>query len=112
MNKIKFRSIYDSAIDETLRRYSLKCRQKTGKSLLVELHGGGTSGRKLNKDDAFDSIYIDDMKYYRVIDLAVKSNSVNEVIIFARISEYKPSLFEDTYSPSEFGPFKILDSYC
>lgn len=76
---------------------------------IIELHGAGSAGRRMTLNEAIEHLYINENRYWKIIDVVLKAIGAEESIFFVRASEHKPCLWEDTFDPARSGPFKQLE---
>ena len=107
MNKEGFKRLFSKKVKEALNNARLT---KTEPSIIVyELHGAGSRGETLLLEELLDKIYIDSEHFFRIIDIGVLASSKDCIKVFVRLSDHKPSSFEETWNnPPGNGPFKIL----
>ena len=110
MDKENFMRLFVKNVEAAIAQAEKLLGRKLTQNMVFELHGVGLSGARLRFDEVFDRIYINDMEFYRIIDILVKTVTVNEEVIFVRVSGHKPDVFEKTWNtPDGNGPFKVLE---
>lgn len=103
--KILFWSALETAADNAARILG----RAVPRVFEIEMHGLAPAPRTLTVDQAFDEIYLEPERFYRVIDLAVLRVSGEVTTIFMRVSGHPPDTFEKTWNqPAGTGPFKQL----
>lgn len=107
MNRSDFKSLFEQAISEAIDKTQKRVNKTISSNVMIEIHGAGHTGDIVSIDQAFDSIYLGDELYWRIIDVTAKSSDANQTIVFVRVSGHKPTSFEETYNaPKGYGPFK------
>lgn len=112
MRKEEFTRLFLTSAREAITR----ARERIGISLNtdqfdVEFHGAGYSGKLMHRDRAIDLVYLDEKRFYRIIDVGVKAVRKSSALLFVRISGHEPSDFAQTWNAATGGgPFKIIDS--
>jgi hypothetical protein len=76
-----------------------------------ELHGAGHCKRYLDFEGSLDTLYINQMKFYRFIDLMVKKFDDERILFFCVASGHDPVEFQLTFDPKKLGPFKVLSTF-
>jgi len=110
MDKESFMRLFVKNVDAAIMRAEEILNRKLTRNMVFELHGVGHSGVRLLLDEVLSRIYISDTEFYRIIDILVKTVTVGEEVIFVRVSEYKPEVFEKTWNtPDGNGPFRVLE---
>lgn len=113
MTKEEFRCIYMKALDAAVNDVKARCHCSViSPKIFIELHGAGSAGDMIDIDQAFDRIFISDSEFYKIVDLAVKKCESEKTVVFMRISDHGLGKFDQTWSPDDFGPFKILEADC
>lgn len=75
---------------------------------LIKLVAFGQDGRWITIEECLDFIYIDDVTFYRFIDVAVIACSETCTGYFVRVSGHPPGSLALTWQPEGLGPFKIM----
>ena len=78
------------------------------RSFLIELHGGGCPGETVPVKEALDRLYLGSERFYRIIDVALKKLLPTKSVMFVRVSGHSPTNFNETWNPSDLGPFKQI----
>src|SRR5262245_25234681 len=110
MDKDEFRQLFVCTVHRAFEAVQKQIEILPSADFEIELHGGGVSGEIVSQDRAVDIMYLGAKKFYRVIDVGVKSvDSNNRVRVFVGISSHQPSSFDDTWNdPPGNGPFKVI----
>jgi hypothetical protein len=107
MNRSEFKSLFKQSINEAIDKTRSRVDEVISSNLMIELHGLGHTGDIISIDQAFDSIYLSDDLYWRVINISVKEIKPDHTIIFVRVGGPKPASFEETWNdPKGYGPFR------
>jgi hypothetical protein len=110
MDKLQFRELFISNAQKALKFAEKKFGIYIDENFDVELHGGGLAGEKISIDQCVDNLYLGNDRFFRVIDIGVKSIKGNKALLFVRISAHQPVKFEETWNtPSGNGPFKVIE---
>ena len=107
MNRSEFKSLFERVISEAIDKTKARVDETISPNVMIEIHGAGHTGDIVSVNQAFESIYLGDELYWRIIDVAVKSIELNQTLVFVRVSGHKPTSFEETWNdPKGYGPFK------
>jgi hypothetical protein len=109
MARDAFKILFQSALETAAEHASKILGRAVPRVFAIEMHGLAPTSRTLTVDEAFDAIYLEPERFYRVIDLAVLRVSGEVTTIFMRVSGHSPETFEKTWNqPAGSGPFKQL----
>jgi hypothetical protein len=106
MTKSEFRELFMRAVRIAVENAQSKLAKPIPQLFEVELHAPGIPGRMVTADEALDQIYLGSDRCYRVIDVAVKGLRPGGSVIFVRVSGHSPVEYDETWDPSNLGPFK------
>jgi hypothetical protein len=105
----EFKQLFLSALEIAADNAEKALGKKIPHTYEVILHCTGHSGDVLSVDEAAASLFIDENKFYAVIDVAVQQVSLNATRVFVRCSGHAPVPFEKTWNFSNGnGSFKQL----
>ena len=109
MTRDAFRILFQSALETAADHAAGILGHAVPHAFEIEMHGLAPASRTLTVDEAFNEIYLEPERFYRVIDLAVLRVSGEVTTIFMRVSGHPPDTFERTWNqPPGSGPFKQL----
>lgn len=109
MTKEEFRTLFESALEIAAKNAETKLGRLVPRRFEIEMHGLASHPRVLEKDDAFEEIYLGPDRFYRIIDLAVSRVSKDTSTVFMSISGHPPGTLNQTWNePPGSGPFKQL----
>ena len=109
MKKDTFRSLFFDIAAQAIEQARKLLSIVFPSEFIVKMHGAGISGGIISPDEALDLMYIDETKFYRIIDVGVKMIQSDLTVLFVRISAHAPSYFDETWNtPKGNGPFKII----
>jgi len=109
INKHQFSLLFARALEAATVQAEKQLRRSVSRQFEIELHGAGKSGCIVSPAEALDILFIDENRFYRIIDTAVIAVWDAKTRIFLRISSHAPGRFEDTWNqPSGAGPFKQI----
>src|ERR1700685_4136850 len=108
MTKTEFAALFLRALNIAADHAAAKTAEPVPRSFLIELHGAGCPGRVVTVDEAVSRIFLDEARFYRIIDVAVIQILPGETMVFTRVSDHLPAEFEHTFDPSGLGPFKPI----
>jgi len=107
MNRSEFKSLFEQVIGEAIEKAKARVDETISPNVMIEIHGAGYTGDIISVAQAFDSIYLGDELYWRIIDVTVKRIEPHQTLVFVRVSGHKPTSFEETWNdPKGYGPFK------
>jgi len=110
VNKDDFRTLFLINVGRSLERAGTIVGAVLPSEFEIELHGGGVSGKITSLNDAINIMYLGERSFYGVIDIGVKSIVRGKPVVFVRISDHRPSSFENTWNtPKGNGPFKVIE---
>jgi hypothetical protein len=78
------------------------------RSFRIELHAPNAPGRMMSVEQALDQIYLGEDRFFKIIDVAIKTLLPGKSVAFVRVSGHPPGAFSQTWDPSDLGPFKQL----
>jgi len=109
MSKDEFRLLFKDALEIAAKNADKQLGRPVPRSFLIEFHGLASRSRVLQEDEALEAIYLGPDRFYRVIDVAVRSVSKDACTLFMCISGHSPGSFNETWNqPPGMGPFKQL----
>jgi hypothetical protein len=108
MTKRGFRNLFMQALRVAAELADLRMAKRIPRSFLIELHAPTSAGDIMNVDEAIDKIYLGSDQFYRVIDVAIRRLSSDQTIAFVRVSGHQPGPFNQTWDPTNLGPFKQI----
>jgi hypothetical protein len=108
MTRTEFRTLFLRALNIAADNAEAKLVEPVPRSFVIELHGAGCPGRRVNVDEAVSRMYLGEDRFYRIIDVAVTQILPGETVVFTRVSDHQPAGFERTFDPSGLGPFKPI----
>lgn len=109
MNFKDFKILFIRSLEIAVANAEEELGKPISRTYEVMLYGAGHSGDILDVDTAVKEIYLDERKFYRVIDVAVQRVSPKGTRLFMRVSGHKPVPFEQTWNtPEGSGPFKQI----
>jgi hypothetical protein len=109
MDKQEFGQLFFSALAQAVLNTETQLQQSVSQSLEIELHGAGEAGTRLSPEEAIEALYIDDLHFYRVIDMAVIESRPAKTCVFVRASAHTPGSLAQTWNqPRGMGPFKQI----
>ena len=109
MNKSEFNQAFLSALEEAAIYAESSLGRRIPRNFVIELHGAGTSGAQMSPEDALDALFIDERRFYRIIDVAVIEVAPNQTTVFVRASGHQPAPLEQTWGGAS-GPFKQIQA--
>ena len=108
MTKSEFRRLLLQALDRAAVGAEVKLARPIPRSFLIELHGAGSPGQTVPIEEALNRIYLGSDRFYRIIDVAIKKLLPGKSVAFVRVSGHSPTNFNETWNPSDLGPFKQI----
>jgi len=109
MTKEEFKSLFERALDIAAKSAEEKLGRPIPRAFEIEMHGGASQPRTMNKNQALDSIYMGPERFYRVIDISIIRVGKDISTVFVCISGHTPGTFSETWNqPPGSGPFKQL----
>jgi hypothetical protein len=108
MTKGDFRKLFLKALNAAADNAEAGLATPVPRSFRIELHAPGSMGTAMSVDEALDKIWLGNNRFYRVIDVAIKEALPGRSLAFARVSGHAPTRFENTWDPSNLGPFKQI----
>jgi hypothetical protein len=109
MTKDEFRELFLKALDNAASAADERLGTRVPRSFLVELHGGGCTGQRVEIDEALDRLYLGDDHFYKIVDVAVIELLPEKSVVFVRASGHAPVEFERTWDARQLGPFKQME---
>ncbi len=105
----EFKQLFASALEIAAENAEGELGREISRSYEIILHGAGHSGDIVDPDKAAIDLFIDEERFYRVIDIAVQQVSSEVSRVFVRVSGHKPVPFDETWdTPKGSGPFKQI----
>lgn len=109
MTRQEFRELFHTALHEAAKNAEQQLSQPVPHKFIIQLHGAGYHGNLLDSAEAVDNIYLDENRFYRMIDVSVIEVDKDHCVVFVRVSAHQPGTFDQTWnSPPGSGPFKQL----
>lgn len=109
MTKNDFSLLLEQALARALASFSTVCGETIDPPTNFEVHSPSCSPCMLSLQDAVNAIFIDPLRFYRIIDIGLIPNGDGSSIGFIRVSGHRPGPYEETFNPKDLGPFKILE---
>ena len=107
MIKEELRVVFEHALEVAAKNAETKLGRSVPHTFEIEMQGSPM--RLLQKDEAFDAIYLGPDLFYRIIDLAVIRVSKDTSTVFMCVSGHKPGAWDQTWNqPTGCGPFKQI----
>jgi hypothetical protein len=111
MHKEEFAQLFLKNVQAALAEAETRLGVAFAPEFEIEFHGCGVPGDTISPQRAVDIMYLGEDRFYRIVDIGVKSVTKNKATIFVRVSGHRPSSFEETWNtPKGNGPFKIIES--
>lgn len=111
MTKDEFRELFDGALATAMANAAQRLKRSIPAEVQIKLHGAGHSGYLLSPLAAADALYLDESRFYRVIDVMVIGFSDQFTRVFVGASGHEPGSFDQTWNdPPGSGPFKQIIS--
>jgi hypothetical protein len=111
MNRESFKALFRKNVDVALHCAALEIPNVKLAGPVIELHGCGVSGQRPSFDEAADRLFIDDKRFFQIIDVGLKPIESKTPILFVRVSAHPPSDSEHTWNtPRGNGPFKVIEA--
>jgi hypothetical protein len=104
----EFRELFQRALNIAADNAEANLPKSIPRSFLVALHSFGYDDKLLSVDEAVDKMYLGNDRFYRIIDVAVIEVSLNDSVVFVRVSGHAPGPLGATWDPTGSGPFKQL----
>lgn len=108
MTKRRFRTLFLKALATAAEAVHTRAIGPASRAFVIELHGAAATGECMSVDQAVDRLYLGDDKFYRIIDVAVRARAADKIIAFVRVSGHQTGAFDQTWDPSNLGPFKQI----
>jgi hypothetical protein len=108
MRKQRFRGLFMRALREAASMTKIRLHRSVPDKFLIELHGPRTHGEIVSVDQAVDRLYLDNDRFYRIIDIAIIRVTPANTVAFVRVSGHSPGPFSETWDPDGLGPFKEI----
>ena len=107
MCKEEQKVIFEHALEVAVKNAETKLGRSVPHRFEIEIQGSPT--KVLQKDEAFDAIYLGPDRFYRIIDLAVIRVSKDTSTVFMCVSGHNPGTWDQTWNqPTGCGPFKQI----
>src|SRR5688572_8311656 len=106
MTKTEFRRLFLRALEAAAESADERLGRRIPRSFDIELHATGASGRTISIAQALDHIYLGNDRFYKIIDVAIRRVLPGKSVAFVRVSGHPPGPFNQTWDPSDLGPFK------
>lgn len=103
------KSTYAQLFDEAVRRaLELAHLDPATTEPVVEFHGKPNPAQPITIDEALDLLWLSSERFYRIVDVAAFVGENDPPTLFVRLSGHEPSVYSDTWDPSDLGPFKAI----
>lgn len=109
MTRTQFNALFRGAIDEAIAAAQKVIQRAVPPTILVELHSLHVHGELVSASRALDEIYLDEMRFFKIVDIGFKGIDHDKCVVFVRVSGHSPGPFSETWDPTRFGPFKIIE---
>lgn len=107
MTKEEFRTLFAQALEVAAQNADKKLGYPVPRRFGIQMHGLASRPRMLTQEEAFEEIYIGAERFYRIIDIAVRSVTKDVTNVFMGISGHEPGPLSQTWNqPAGSGPFK------
>jgi hypothetical protein len=94
----EFKNLFEQSLETAAQNAEKKLERSVPRQFEIEMHGLASQPRILNKDEAFEEIYLGPDRFYRIIDVAVRSVSKNVSTVFMGISGHAPGPISQTWN--------------
>lgn len=108
MKKEQFRLCFRQALDRAILSF-VKVYGPIDKPNCFEVYAPDPKGKVITENEAIDAIFLNELLFYKVIDVGLIFRSNKVPIGFVRVSGHPPCPFEETLNPQDLGPFKSLE---
>ncbi len=108
MTRGEFRRLFLRALGAAAESAETRLARPVPRSFMIELHAPGASGQRLTVDQTLDRIYLGEARFYRIIDIAIRQALPRKSVAFVRVSGHPPAPFNQTWDPTDLGPFKQI----
>lgn len=109
MDKAEFAALFRESLELAAKYAEERLGHEISRNFTIRLYGAGSSGGVFDPEEVINKIYIDQSRFYRIIDLSVVEISKGTTKVFVRVSQHSPGSFEETWNdPPGTGPFKQL----
>jgi len=108
MTKGDFRKLFLRALNAAADNAEATRAMPVPRSFRIELLAPRSAGTVMGVDGALDQIWLGNTRFYRIIDVAIKEALPGKSLALVRVSGHAPTGFENTWDPSNLGPFKQI----
>ena len=108
MTKSEFRGLLVQALNRAAASAEVMLARPIPRSFLIEMHGAGSPGKNVSVEAVLGRIYLGSDRFYRIIDVAIGKVLPGKSVAFGRVSGHSPTNFNETWNPSDLGPFKQI----
>lgn len=108
LKKDRFNEKFAEAIK---RAFYEVCNAKSNSMPLPEkfrVHAPNAPNELIDRDSASALIFINESLFYKIIDVGIILDKHEGNSVFVRVSGHDPVEYENTFDPSNLGPFKII----
>jgi hypothetical protein len=109
VTKDEFARRFGEALEVAAANAEARFRRPIPRNFRIELHGANHIRDLMEPAAAVDALYLDEDRFYVIIDLAVLGVGPSWTTVFTRVSGHAPGPWEKTWNdPPGSGPFKQL----
>lgn len=109
MSKAEFVALFEAALQEAASNAERLLGHEVPSTHCIHLHGLGHAGTVLDPLECANTLFIDGVRFYAIIDISVVEVSSRCLTTFVRVSGRPPVPFENTWNtPPGSGPFHQL----
>ena len=108
MSQRTYEHLFQTALSRAVEAAEQEFSTSLPRNFIVELHGLGSVGERMDVSSALERLFINDTTFYRVVDVAIRQITSDTAVAFVRVSGHSPGPWEKTWDPDQLGPFKVL----
>jgi hypothetical protein len=109
MTKEEFRLLFERALEIAAENAEKQAGRPVPRSFEIEMHGVGPHPKIMEKNEAFEAVYLGPDRFYRITEVSVIRVSKDVSTVFMCISGHIPGPLNETWNqPPGSGPFKQL----
>lgn len=108
MTKQAFRNLLVQVLNQVKANTEEQLERPLADQFEIELYGAYHAGSILNLAETLDAIFLDEERFYRVINVSVCEISQQKTRFRLGVSGHEPSTFKKTWDSSGWGPFKEI----
>jgi hypothetical protein len=109
MDDVEFGRLFQSTLERAANNAERKFGRSFPRKYLVELNVGDYEGHLVEPSEAAAALFIAPDKFYKIIDVCVKTVQSESTIFFVRPSGHAPVPLSGTFDPHGAGPFKEIE---